>query len=158
VFEPVASSTPEPVPEPEPLPDDLPDDLPDFVIVPGSERPPEPQPQTPPAAAEAGLAGLGFPTITELILDPERAREGDQGQDRKPAAPQQEPRPRPPRARPTRADRRANKERRRRSSEEPGDEYEETGWMHGLSNRLSAYSVDEDGAQEDGKDPEAKNS
>jgi hypothetical protein len=37
----------------------------------------------------------------------------------------------------------AKRSRRRRSDPEPGEEYQETGWMQGLSNRLSAYTIEE---------------
>jgi acyl-coenzyme A synthetase/AMP-(fatty) acid ligase len=145
VYEAVAAPEPEPGPEPEPepepereretvaevLPFDAPveppepepEDLPDFIVRPGSERPD-------PASADGNASMLGFPPITELILEP--------AEDVEPS----EDRPKPRRERHT-DERRSGKERRKRSSHEPGDESEGTDWMQGLSNRLSAYSLSE---------------
>jgi hypothetical protein len=89
------------------------------------------------------MATLGFPTITELILEP-------------PSDPRPQERSKPRRERPTDEEQRSGKERRRRSSHEPGDESEQTGWMQGLSSRLSAYSLSGDGAgpvEDDDEEP-----
>ena len=126
---PIAGSLPEPEPEPDP------DELPDFIVVPGRERPQEDAPDEPPDPS-----GLGFPPVTELILE----RDDDP------------PPPRESTRRPVEDERRTGKERRGRSSHEPGDESDETGWMQGLSNRLSAYSLSEEGSAADrpGGDPD----
>ena len=122
---PEADRAPEPVAEVIPLDPD-PDDLPDYVVVPGSESPPEDVQRVPDPAT------LGFPPISELVLD----READES----PAASQNHDTARPG----PDEDRRSGKDRRRRSSHEPGDEADESGWMQGLSNRLSAYSLSDD--------------
>jgi hypothetical protein len=51
--------------------------------------------------------------------------------------------------------------RRQRSADDPGDEPEDTGWMQGLSTRLSAYSLSEEGnhgAPEDEEEDESMES
>ncbi|MEP7225478.1 MAG: hypothetical protein ABI783_11025, partial [Actinomycetota bacterium] len=48
----------------------------------------------------------------------------------------------------------SRKGRRERSAQDPGDEPEAVNWMDGLSSRLSAYSLADDGsaaASEDGQ-------
>ena len=82
--------------------------------------------------------GLGFPPITELI--PERDEN-------------ERPAQREGSRRPAEDERRTGKDRRR-SSHEPGDDGEETGWMQGLSNRLSAYSLSEQDSASDDPDDE----
>ena len=129
--------------------------LPDFVIDPN--LPPELRPAPPPPAphapatpapleslqvptsakpegtvSNAAAAGLYFPPTTAFPI-----RRDDDGEEltreRKPSAPR-----RPP-AEP------GGKKKRATEPAEPGDEAGEVGWMAGLSNRLSAYSLaDED--------------
>ena len=126
--EPEWSATVVPFAEPRRAPEPDPEDLPDFIVVPGRERPAENPPAGPPDPS-----GLGFPPVTELILELD--------ENERPAQ----------RESPSRAaekERRAGKDRRR-SSHEPGDESDETGWMQGLSNRLSAYSLSEDASPPD---------
>ncbi len=127
--------------EPAPMPVSEPDDLPDYVVLPGSDRPG--------ARADEPLSnstGLGFPPITELIL----ARDGEP-----PLAQENEKKAPPDR---TPQERRTGKERRGRSSYEPGDENDETGWMQGLSNRLSAYSLSEDDSSPEPDEEESSES
>ena len=129
--------------------------LPDFVIDPDlppelrPEPPPKPVPVTPPpptalqvptsarpepTMSNAAAAGIYFPPTTAFPV----RRDDDDGTERE---------KRTPRRRPT-----AEQNKSKRSSEpaEPGDEGAEAGWMAGLSNRLSAYSLaDEDAEPED---------
>jgi hypothetical protein len=129
--------------------------LPDFVIDPDlppelrPEPPPKPVPVTPPPPASlqvptsakpeptmsnASAAGIYFPPTTAFPI----RRDDDDGPVRE---------KRPPRRRPT-GD--ASKPKRSSAPAEPGDEKPEAGWMAGLSNRLSAYSLsDEDAEPED---------
>jgi hypothetical protein len=124
----VEPAAPEPEREPEP------DELPDFVVVPGSERTPGGN-----ASSDGDATTLGFKPTAELVLEPSEART-------------QETESKPRGERRT-VERRTGQERRKRSSHDPGDENDETGWMQGLSNRLSAYSLsEEDDAADD--DPE----
>jgi hypothetical protein len=117
-----------PEPEPEPAHASEPEDLPDFIVVPGREGPrAEAEPSTP------APANLGFPPITELVFEPGPREREPHVDVHRPHVEQAD-------------DDRDGKDRRRRSSHEPGDEGEETGWMLGLSNRLSAYSLSEEGA------------
>jgi hypothetical protein len=74
-----------------------------------------------------------FPPVTDLVLD-----RGDDA-----SAPEERDAT-PRRERPAPEDRRSGKDRRRRSSHDPGDEAIESDWMQGLSNRLSAYSLSEE--------------
>jgi acyl-coenzyme A synthetase/AMP-(fatty) acid ligase len=135
---------PEPDPEPvaeviplvEPAPDPDSEELPDYVVVPGSERPAHESPIAP--------ADLSFPTVPELVLEPAT----EQGTT-EPRTADREETPDEPQGDRRASDRRTEKDRRRRSSHEPGDEGDETGWMQGLSNRLSAYSLSEDGSGPD---------
>ena len=132
--EPEPAPEPEPVPEPvaevipldapsaSPAPEPQPDDLPDFIVVPGVDRP---------DPSSDGASTLGFRPITELIFEPP-----DETEPRTEA-------PKPRRERPE-ADRRSGKDRRKRSSHEPGDDSVGTDWMQGLSGRLSAYSLSEE--------------
>jgi hypothetical protein len=127
---------PRPGPEVEPEPEDLPD----FIVVPGREPPgAEAGPSLPPPA------NLGFPPVTDLVLERDAAERERGGET------QGFPHAQPEHERPS------AKERRRRSSHEPGDEGEETGWMLGLSNRLSAYSLSEDAARPGGAEPDERN-
>jgi len=144
--EPLREAEPEPVHEPEPVVAAVPfaapepppgqetDELPDFIVVPGRERPPEDTTSSP------DPSGLGFPPVTELILErDDNDRPAQRESERRPAEDDE---------------RRSGKDRRGRSSHEPGDDGEETGWMQGLSNRLSAYSLSEDASTPDGPDDE----
>jgi hypothetical protein len=130
------SSTPEPVvvpPEPEPEEPDL-GPLPDYILDPDRPRPLEPVPAPtlqqpeiydPPAPEpEDPLAGLGLKPVTEFpTVESSPERSAPAGRRRLGAAPRSGKVERP-------------------SENEPGDEAEEIGWMQGLSNRLSAYSLD----------------
>jgi acyl-coenzyme A synthetase/AMP-(fatty) acid ligase len=126
--EPEPEQQPEHVAEVIPLVDTTsepdPAELPDFVVVPGSEG----RQGDPPTDS----MGLGFPPVTELILDRDVEHAPAQERDAKPRREREA------------ADRRGGKDRRRRSNHEPGDESDETDWMQGLSNRLSAYSLSEE--------------
>jgi acetyl-CoA synthetase/medium-chain acyl-CoA synthetase len=130
------SSTPEPVvvpPEPEPEEPDL-GPLPDYILDPDRPRPLEPVPaptlqqpeiyEPPAPEPEDPLAGLGLKPVTEFpTVESSPERSAPAGRRRLGAAPRSGKVERP-------------------SENEPGDEAEEIGWMQGLSNRLSAYSLD----------------
>jgi acyl-coenzyme A synthetase/AMP-(fatty) acid ligase len=141
ILEPLRPPEPEPDPEPvaeviplvEPAPEPDPEELPDYVVVPGAKRLDEQSPIAP--------ADLSFPTLPELALEPAT----EPGAVEPGAAAREETQDTPRRERRS-DDRRTGKDRRRLSSHEPGDEADETGWMQGLSNRLSAYSLSEDGS------------
>jgi acyl-coenzyme A synthetase/AMP-(fatty) acid ligase len=129
--------------------------LPDFVIDPDlppelrPEPPQKPVPVTPPpptalqvptserpepTMSNASAAGIYFPPTTAFPV----RRDDDDGAAREKRAPRRRPA--------------ADQNKSKRSSEpaEPGDEGAEAGWMAGLSNRLSAYSLaDEDAEPED---------
>jgi acyl-coenzyme A synthetase/AMP-(fatty) acid ligase len=129
--------------------------LPDFVIDPDlppelrPEPPPKPAPVAPPAASlqvptsekpepttsNASVAGIYFPPTTAFPI----RRDDDDG----PVRDKRAPRPRPA----------ADLNNSKRSSEpaEPGDEGAEAGWMAGLSNRLSAYSLADEDAEPEGE-------
>lgn len=130
--------------------------LPDFVIDPDlppelrPEPPPKPVPVTPPPPAalqvptsakpeptmsNASAAGIYFPPTTAFPIPRD---DNDDGPAREKRAPRRRPA----------AD--VNKSKRSSAPAEPGDEGAEAGWMAGLSNRLSAYSLaDEDAEPED---------
>ena len=130
--------------------------LPDFVIDPDlppelrPEPPPKPVPVTPPPPAalqvptsakpeptmsNASAAGIYFPPTTAFPIPRD---DNDDGPAREKRAPRRRPA----------AD--GNKSKRSSAPAEPGDEGAEAGWMAGLSNRLSAYSLaDEDAEPED---------
>ena len=160
VPEPVAPpASPQPVSALEPEPD--PGPLPDYIVDP--EAPPreriEPKPAPRPAPilgiepevaepdpAEPLIAGLGLaaPDIRSLVKD--------SGQDRAESSsggPAKEPRSRP-------APASSRKARRERSAEDPGDEPEAVSWMDGLSSRLSAYSLADEGSEPASQDGHAK--
>ena len=151
-------SAPEPVPMPVEsalMPEEEEDlgPLPDFVIDPSlppelRPAPPPPPAPAPPAAAVPPLkvptsekpeptmsnaAGVYFPPTTAFPIP----RDNDDGD--APRGGKRAPRPRPA----------AELGNSKRSTEqaEPGDEGNEVGWMAGLSNRLSAYSLSDDEAQ-----------
>ena len=131
--EPVAEVSP--LREPEPEPD--PGELPDYIVLPESERP----------RTELSEIAERFARKPVPELPIERAEPVEEPEDR--AAP---PPPEPPkrdRRRPEKKDRRTGKDRRWRSSEEPGDEADEVGWMQGLSGRLSAYTVADDSPEDE---------
>ena len=132
--------------------------LPDFVIDPDlppelrPEPPPNPVPVTPPPPAalqvptsekpeptmsNASAAGIYFPPTTAFPI--RRDDDGDDGPVREKRAPRHRPA--------------ADLNEPKRSSEpaEPGDEAAEAGWMAGLSNRLSAYSLADEGAEPEGE-------
>ena len=141
------SSEPEPAPQPEPEEEEDLGPLPDYVIDPASPEAARPAPPAAPAPESRPIfeapraetkpseetpsqaAGLNFPPVTAFpTLSADR---DDDSRDT----------PRAPRRRPA-----AEVGKPKRSSEpaEPGDETGEVGWMAGLSNRLSAYSLSED--------------
>jgi acetyl-CoA synthetase/medium-chain acyl-CoA synthetase len=146
---------PPPAPEPEPEPDLGP--LPDYVVDPSRPpeprlRPPEqpaPSPLTsvpePTRAADAGTPpGLyfppatSFPTLRDEEDDPESTREAPRQLGRRPTADSTKGKRGKPRA------------------AEPGDESDEVSWMQGLSNRLSAYSLADEGTASDDEPSEAE--
>ena len=144
-------------PEPDPGP------LPDYVVDP--EAPPrervEPKPAPRPAPilgiepervaepdpSQPLIAGLGIaplPDIQSLVKESGQDR-AEPGSERS----SKEPRPRP-------APVSSRKGRRERSAEDPGDEAEAVNWMDGLSSRLSAYSLADDGPAPASQDEPAK--
>ena len=162
----VPGSTPVPPPEPvrlpEPEPEPEPDlgPLPDYVVDPNLPQPPrqvendrrqaaEAAPSFPglvrvpppaedarPEPSRAEAAGIYFPPVTSFPAP--REDEDEDGSDRRER--------KPTRRRPT-ADDEGGKSKRKRSLEEPGDDQGDADWMAGLSNRLSAYSLAEDGSE-----------
>jgi acetyl-CoA synthetase/medium-chain acyl-CoA synthetase len=137
-----------PVQEPEPAVESEPElgPLPEYIVDPerprdpvpdGRDRSPEPVGEVAPAGEpEPDLprrADLALRPVTEFPVrdgEPSGPSEGQPfGRERRPA-------PAP-----------ARKPKRERSTDDPGDEPAETGWMQGLSTRLSAYSLSEEGNQ-----------
>ena len=134
--------------EPEPEEEEDLGPLPDYVIDPANPeaaRPappppvPEPQPifevprvEAAPEETPSQAAGLYFPPVTAFPTP--RAERDDEEEARE----SRRSRPRPA----------AEQKAAKRSSQpaEPGDEMGEAGWMAGLSNRLSAYSLSEEEA------------
>jgi medium-chain acyl-CoA synthetase len=147
VVEPTADSAPPPAPHVEPDPEEEEDlgPLPDYVIDPSKPRPvrpvppppaPEPRPILEARAPEpvdettpSQAAGLYFPPVTAFPT-PRGDRDEEARESRRSARPR-------PSAEP-------GKSKRSTEPAEPGDEAIEAGWMDGLSNRLSAYSLSED--------------
>jgi acetyl-CoA synthetase/medium-chain acyl-CoA synthetase len=116
--------------------------LPDFVIDPSDPEaarreppppPPDPEPSlaprvTSPEETEPALPTLSFPSASDFAI-PRGNRDAAGDRDSRSPRSRQHSSHGTPKA----AD-----------SEEPGDETQEVGWMQGLSNRLSAYSLSED--------------
>lgn len=148
---------PPPPPEPEPEPDlDL-EPLPDYIVDPSRpapEKPVEPErrqaaeaapttfpgliphtpaPEPPGEPSGADAAGIYFPPVTSFPVPRDDNGDGDA-----PREPRKTTRRRPPAQTPSKA---------RRSTEEPGDDAGDPDWMAGLSNRLSAYSLAEEGQE-----------
>ena len=85
--------------------------------------------------SNASAAGIYFPPTTAFPIPRD---DNDDGPAREKRAPRRRPA----------AD--VNKSKRSSAPAEPGDEGAEAGWMAGLSNRLSAYSLaDEEAEPED---------
>jgi acyl-coenzyme A synthetase/AMP-(fatty) acid ligase len=178
--EPLPEAVWTPVPGAEPEPETKPTDafselvieqepdpgaLPDYIVDPDKQTdqparsaappPPEPKqesqqaPSSPGSAAasaepEPSLESLGLPPLTEFPgTTPDRPPLKRRRPERSAAEPSERP-PEPDRKR---------RRRRTRSEGEPGDEEEGMGWMDGLSNRLSAYSLadESEGATDDDK-------
>jgi acetyl-CoA synthetase len=157
--EPAAPAPPQAQYEPEEEEEDL-GPLPDYVIdpnVPSELRPARPAPAPPPASTELSLkltvevasdpnsddakpssTELNFPSVTGFSISGDRSAP-DRGERRAP---------------PRRIGAVDDGKSKKRSSEpaEPGDDINEVGWMAGLSNRLSAYSLSE-GELEEQDDP-----
>ena len=151
MISPETAPEPRPPVQPTPFLEEEPDlgPLPDYVVDPEQPRRaapvavPDPTPaptmqepeiyEPPPPEPEDPLAGLGLKPVTEFpTLESHPDREATHPR-RRSAAHQ-------------------DVKAERRSEGEPGDEPEEVGWMQGLSNRLSAYSLDtEDDAPEPAK-------
>ncbi len=149
VVEPSADAAPPPAPAVEPEPEEEEDlgPLPDYVIDPSNPRPVAPPPQPPapeprPVVEARRLddqvddetpsqaAGLYFPPTTAFPTVRADRDEDEPRESRRTA------RPRPA----------AEAGKSKTEPAEPGDEVGEVGWMAGLSNRLSAYSLSEDEA------------
>jgi acyl-coenzyme A synthetase/AMP-(fatty) acid ligase len=141
-------TAPPPPPPPEPEPELGP--LPDYIVDPNRPSPPRAEPDTrqaahvaheplglarPPAEeSSAAASGIYFPPTTSISLP----RDDDGGATNRAE-------PKAPRRRPAAE---TVKSKGKRSHEEPGDDAGGADWMAGLSNRLSAYSLAEDGEQE----------
>ena len=157
--EPEAEKPPIVAPEPEPEPQLGP--LPDYIVdpsrpqeqkidehprrqaaeadrpaFPGLLRAPEPEP----SAAEA--AGIYFPPVTSFPLLGDDGTEADDRREPRKTSPRK---PLPE----------TGKDKKKRSLEEPGDDAGDAGWMAGLSNRLSAYSLAEESATEEPAEEES---
>ena len=145
--EPARAARVEPLLEPEEEEDLGP--LPDYVIDPTKPQEARPAPPPPPAPEpkpvfEAPLAqkkveespseaaGLYFPPVTAFPTPRPTATTTIAQEGRR------APRRRPP------TENNDSKAKRSTEPAEPGDELGEIGWMEGLSNRLSAYSLSED--------------
>jgi acyl-coenzyme A synthetase/AMP-(fatty) acid ligase len=138
---------PAPDPEPEPEPDLGP--LPDYIVDPN--RPAEAKPGTPersgaPATRsfleiadepdpDASTNGLNFPPLTSFPAPRDDTDDDTERRRETPKAPRRRSAPEP-----------GKSKRSKSGGAEPGDDAEEVGWMQGLSNRLSAYSLAEDEA------------
>ena len=81
----------------------------------------------------SNAAGIYFPPTTAFPIP------RDDDDDGAPRGGKRAPRPRPAAE--------LGKSKRSTGPAEPGDEGNEVGWMAGLSNRLSAYSLSDDEAQ-----------
>ncbi len=156
-LEPVAQAPPQPVSALEPEPD--PGPLPDYVVDPAApprervEPTPIPRPapllgidpeeDVEPDPAQPLIAGMpSLPDIQSLVKE--------SGQDGAEPDSERTSKERRPRSAPVSS----RKGRRERSAKDPGDEPEAVSWMDGLSSRLSAYSLADDGtgaASEDGQ-------
>ncbi len=146
-----ARATPPSPPRPEPEPEPEPEPLPDYIVDPNRpSRPAKPTPQVahpqqapdPPRApvdetSGAAAAGLYFPPVTSFPLPRDDEDESPRPASR--TAPRRRPAPEPG----------TSKSKAKRSQEEPGDETLAAGWMAGLSNRLSAYSLGTEGREPD---------
>ena len=155
VVEPGSAPEPAPMPVESALVPEEEEDLgplPDFVIDPSlpPELRPAPPPKPVPVQPEAAIpplkvptsekpeptmsnaAGIYFPPTTAFPIPRD---DDDDGAPRGKRA----PRPRPAAE--------LGKSKRSTGPAEPGDEGNEVGWMAGLSNRLSAYSLSDDEAQ-----------
>ncbi|HEU5489515.1 MAG TPA: AMP-binding protein [Gaiellaceae bacterium] len=148
VVEPSADAAPPPAPAAEAEPEEEEDlgPLPDYVIDPSNPRPvaPAPPPPTPEPRpvvearrpddqvdeTPSQAAGIYFPPVTAFPTLPADRDEDEPRESRRTA------RPRPA----------AESGKSKTEPAEPGDEVGEVGWMAGLSNRLSAYSLSEDDA------------
>jgi hypothetical protein len=84
--------------------------------------------------SNASAAGIYFPPTTAFPIPRD-----DDGPAREKRAPRRRPA----------AD--VNKSKRSSAPAEPGDEGAEAGWMAGLSNRLSAYSLADEDAEPEGE-------
>ncbi|MDQ3671313.1 MAG: AMP-binding protein, partial [Actinomycetota bacterium] len=148
--EPAAIAPPKPVSALEPEPD--PGPLPDYVVDPerprehiekkplprpapllgiGADQPVDPEP------AEPSIAGLGLPPLAEFPTLEKGAGRESRTRDQERAPKERRPRPAPVSSR---------KGRRERSANDPGDESDAVSWMDGLSSRLSAYSLADEGS------------
>jgi acetyl-CoA synthetase/medium-chain acyl-CoA synthetase len=136
---------PEPAPALEPEPELGP--LPDYVVDPNRPRQPvaeaarEPDRKPVREAAPEPKPEPRVPKPADLALKPLTEFPSADGEPREPAR-DRDATPPPPRPSPVPG----RKPKRQRSTDDPGDEPQETGWMHGLSTRLSAYSLAEEGA------------
>jgi acetyl-CoA synthetase len=162
---PVAPPVAQPVqPEPEEEGEDL-GPLPDYVIDPNlpPELRPAPPPRPAPAAPENALKPtvevtpdptlgtdassmeLNFPSVASFSISGDHRTGVDRGE--RPASPR----------RSAGADVGSTKKRSSQPAE-PGDEANEVGWMAGLSNRLSAYSLSEGAADTEAEPGEDESS
>jgi acyl-coenzyme A synthetase/AMP-(fatty) acid ligase len=167
------------VPPPAPVVDPDAEPLPDFVVSPSqaAEHAPSPPPEPAPSPLEEDEEDLG--PLPEYIVDPERRLEPVATTEPAPSPPPGEPEtptlpsfpsapaldlgtalhtrhgddePTPPSAPRQRPESPPTDPKRHGSTAEPGDEADETSWMQGLTSRLSAYSLDEEGREKGGEE------
>jgi len=151
---PVAKTPLQPVSALDPEPD--PGPLPDYVVDPARPREriqkkplPRPAPllgvdaeqSVDPDPAVPSLAGLGLPPLAHFPSLVKESGQDDAEPDTERAPKERRPRPAPISSR---------KGRRERSAKDPGDEPEAISWMDGLSTRLSAYSLADEGSSSSG--------
>jgi acyl-coenzyme A synthetase/AMP-(fatty) acid ligase len=156
VVDPEQSAQPEQEPEQEPepeAPDEEPEEhlgpLPEYIVdpqrrleaVPVADPPVDAEPIASPPEPDEPRSAFPSAPVLDLGAAIERAASDDTERERRSA-------PRRPASSPAAE----GKTKRGNSAAEPGDEPVETGWMRGLSSRLSAYSLGSSADEDDAHD------